>query len=186
MITSNTIVPKSLLLKWFREHRTFWTVLAGVTAETLAIATFLYWAWTSYYSWDRDHWNQDKIMTAYVSYYAHNKSFPKGLSDLVSAGYLPEKAPWHREPPGFFARSVDYRSGSYVVGRPRLGDVKACNMLGRKIQRNGRNEIDYDGVSNCGIRDQILLLQGKPLPWLQFEGMEKLQLSPTTNNHRIK
>jgi hypothetical protein len=39
--------------------------------------------------------------------------------------------------------------------------VKEYNMLGRKVERNGKDEIDYDGVSNSEICGGILHLQGK-------------------------
>jgi hypothetical protein len=148
-------------MKWIRISLNAWIIIGLGTMLILGVPIFLYWAWASYYSWDRDHWNQDKIASAYVSYYAHTKTFPTSLDDLVNSGYLPKKADWYKEPPGFLSRAVDYRTGSYVVNPPRSGEVKEYNMIGRKVQRNGKDEIDYDGVANSEICGGILLLQGK-------------------------
>lgn len=129
--------------------------IAGAIALVLVTGICLLWAWTNSYWWDRDHWNQDKIVQAYISYYTHAGKFPKGMEDLIDAGYLPEKADWYKEPPGLFPRPIDFRNGSYVVKPPNVDDVNNCDMIGRKVRKGGRDETEFDVVSNAELRDAI-------------------------------
>jgi hypothetical protein len=113
------------------------------------------------YWWDRDQWNQEKIAKAYISFYTDKTNFPSSLADLVKAGYLPEKAGWYKEPPGFFVRPVASRDGSYIVLPPESSNVDNLKMIGRRTQRDGKDEIDFSSPQNAVVRDAIKQLQGK-------------------------
>ncbi|MEI6193217.1 MAG: hypothetical protein WCS42_02685 [Verrucomicrobiota bacterium] len=113
------------------------------------------------YWWDRDQWNQEKIAKAYISFYTDKTNFPSSLDDLVRAGYLPEKADWYKEPPGFFAHPVASKDSSYIVLPPISDNVENLKMIGRWAQRDGKDEIDFSSPQNAVIRDTIKQLQGK-------------------------
>jgi hypothetical protein len=128
-------------------------VFAALTLFGLVVA------WSHSYWWDRDQWNQVKIAKAYVAFYASKTNFPNSLADLVLAGYLPEKAEWYKEPPGFFTTPVNYTESSYVVLPPPSGDVDNLDMIGRRTSAHGHDRIDFSSPQNAVVRDKIKRLK---------------------------
>ena len=139
-----------------------WLVGSLIALTAIAIVGVVGGCSNSYW-WDRDQWNQEKIAKAYISFYTDKTNFPSSLADLVKAGYLPEKAEWYKEPPGFFAHPVASRESSYIVLPPESGDVENLKMIGRRTQQNGKDEIDFSSPQNAVVRDTIKQLQGKKI-----------------------
>lgn len=135
-------------------------VLIAVVAMLFVALCTVYW---NSYSWDRDQWNQEKIAKAYLSYYADKTNFPGSLATLVQAGYLPEKAEWYKEPPGFFNHPVDFKESSYLVQPPESGDVENLKMIGRKTQQSGKVDIDFTSPENAVVRDATEQLRKRRL-----------------------
>jgi hypothetical protein len=119
-------------------------------------------AWSTNYWWDRDQWNQERIAQAYIHFYTDRTNFPTSLADLVRAGYLPERAEWYKEPPGIFNQPVHFKESSYIVQAPASGDVQSCDMIGRRMQLDGKEQIDFTSSQNDIVREEILRLQQKP------------------------
>jgi hypothetical protein len=105
------------------------------------------------YIWDRDIANQKHIGDAYVAYCKEQKRFPTSLADLVSKGYLPAKAYFYREPPGFFQIDAGFEESTYQVFAPPKGDVRYDEMIGFK-KPDGSWQFEPD--SNAYIRDKVL------------------------------
>lgn len=133
---------------------------AGALIAVVAILFFAFcWMYSNSYSWDRDKWNQEKIAKAYISYYADKTNFPSSLATLVKAGYLPEKAEWYKEPPGFFAHPVDFKESSYVVQPPESGNVENMKMIGSRMEQNGKVYTNFTTSANATVRDTLKQLR---------------------------
>lgn len=137
---------------------TLWSVGASVLLAAIVVLCAIVGCSNSYW-WDRDQWNHEKIAKAYISFYAARTNFPSSLGDLVKSGYLPEKAEWYKEPLGFFAHPVSFQESSYVVKPPESGDVRNLKMIGRRMERNGKEETDFNSPENAIVRDSIIQLQ---------------------------
>jgi hypothetical protein len=128
-----------------------------VVLITIVVVTFFGFVGylATHYWWDRDYWNQEKIANAYILFYKDKTNYPRSLADLVKAGYLPEKADWYKEPPGIFPRAVNFSESCYVVQAPESFDLENLDMIGRRFQYNGKEEIDFGPTINAKIRDAI-------------------------------
>jgi len=155
-------------------HAILWVV--GSMAVLCLLGFFALVTLFSYsYWWDRDQWNQEKIVKAYISYYQSTTNFPRSLAELVRTGYLPEKAEWYKEPPGFYIHPFDFKESCYIVQAPESNDVAKLEMIGRRDKRNGKEEIQFEPMQNAIIRDAVKAIQEK---WRK--GMEDIhfELSP--------
>jgi|SRR5580658_2983428 hypothetical protein len=128
-------------------------VLIIVVMLILAGAAGLQYADKDVYIWERDRANQEHIGDAYVAFCKEQKKFPTSLADLVSKGYLPAKAYFYREPPGFFQLDCSFEKSTYQVFAPPSGDVRNLAMIARK-KSDGTWQFDSDG--SAYIRDKIL------------------------------
>lgn len=134
-------------------------VILVIFVLLLMVGAALFFSFAGYlathYWWDRDHWNQERIAKAYISFYKDKARCPSDLADLVNAGYLPKKAEWYKEPPGFFSRPVDFKDSCYVVLSPESNNIEDLKIIGRSIQRDGKKEIDFSPPINAELRDAL-------------------------------
>ena len=133
----------------------------SLIAFTILAIVGLMWGCSNSYWWDRDQWNEEKIAKAYIAFYTGKTNFPGNLADLVNAGYLPEKAEWYKEPPGFFAHPVDFKESSYVVLPPESGNMENWEIIGLRTRRDGIAETNFTSPENYVVCDAIKQLQEK-------------------------
>jgi hypothetical protein len=136
--------------------------ILAVSVLALAFGFILLRVWyCCVYDWDRDVANQERIGRAYVCYYAERHEFAASLSNLVSAGYLPEKASYYQEPPGFWNLKEDSKSTCYAVFAPLGTDIQQLRFIGRKTSDGAWV---FEPTPNAIVRDDILALQRSSHP----------------------
>ena len=152
-------------------HLVLW-IIGSLTALALLVLVVTIVGCSNSYWWDRDQWNQEKIAKAYIAFCADKTNYPSNLADLVKTGYLPEKASWYKEPPGLFARPVDFTESCYIVQPPESGNPASLKMIGRRAHRDGKEEVHFEPMENATVRDGLIFL---PL---------RLKFAPTNTGFR--
>jgi hypothetical protein len=126
-------------------------VVAGAAVAAWASAT---------YNYDRDHANQERIAKAYIAYFKQEKQFAPSLEALVTRGFLPPKGRFYKEPPRLLGGEISYKDSSYEVFEPKDGKVEDLRMIARKILREGKEQLEFEPMTNAMVRDEINQLRG--------------------------
>ena len=77
------------------------------------------------------------------------------MADLVNTGYLPEEAYYYKEPPGPFRHVVNFKEGSYVVFTAQTNSVEDLKVIGRRVIKDGKEEIVFDPVINLDVGNAL-------------------------------